>query len=154
MSSQPICHISVGVDARSRAYWPGAQTKSCTIDRVLSRLVKRMMRDPRARALADGFAAQWLGISALGVTVRPDSKVFPEFTEELAAAMREETLAVLRRHCARGQEPAGAHRCAIHLSQRALAALYKIDGVKGPEMRRVALDDPSSAEACWHTRAS
>ena len=34
-----------------------------------------------------------------------------------------------------------------------LAAHYKIDGVKGPEMRRVSLADPSAA-VCSGTRAS
>src|SRR5262249_41225435 len=61
-------------------------------DKVLREQVQRMMRDPRARGLADGFAAQWLGIRPLGVTIRPDAKAFPEFDSELAAAMREETL--------------------------------------------------------------
>ena len=59
---------------------------------VLRLQVQRMMRDPRARSLADGFAAQWLGIRPLGTTIRPDARLFPEFNDELAAAMREETI--------------------------------------------------------------
>src|SRR5262249_49186760 len=59
---------------------------------VLRGQVRRMMRDRRARGLADSFAAQWLGIRALGSTLRPDARLFPEFTDELAAAMREETI--------------------------------------------------------------
>ena len=57
-------------------------------DEVLRGQVRRMLRDPRARGLADSFAAQWLGIRPLGITIRPDAKLFPEFDEELAAAMR------------------------------------------------------------------
>src|SRR5262249_30080768 len=60
-------------------------------EQVLRGQVRRMLRDPRSRSLADGFAAQWLGIRPLGTTIRPDAKLFPEFSEELAAAMREET---------------------------------------------------------------
>ena len=49
------------------------------VEKVLRGQVQRMMRDPRARSLADGFAAQWLGIRPLGATIRPDAKLFPEF---------------------------------------------------------------------------
>ena len=35
---------------------------------------------------------QWLGSRPLGATIRPDAKLFPEFNDELAAAMREETV--------------------------------------------------------------
>ena len=59
---------------------------------VLRVQVRRMIRDPRARGMAESFAVQWLGISPLGMVVRPDSKLFPEFTDELAAVMREETV--------------------------------------------------------------
>src|SRR5262249_40259967 len=38
---------------------------------VLRGQVQRMLRDPRSRGLADGFAGQWLGIRPLGVTIRP-----------------------------------------------------------------------------------
>src|SRR5262249_32179330 len=37
---------------------------------VLRGQVQRMRRDPRARGLADSFAAQWLGIRPLGATIR------------------------------------------------------------------------------------
>jgi hypothetical protein len=109
---------------------------------VLRKQVRRMVRDPRARGLADGFAAQWLGIRPLGVTVRPDAKLFPEFNEELAAAMREETLLFfdsIMREDRSVLDLLGADY--TFLNER-LAAHYKIDGVKGTRMRRVKLDGP------------
>ena len=51
---------------------------------VLRGQVRRMMQDPRCRGMAESFAVQWLGLSPLGVVVRPDSKLFPEFNDELA----------------------------------------------------------------------
>jgi mono/diheme cytochrome c family protein len=110
-------------------------------DKVLREQVGRMMHDSRARSLADSFAAQWLGIRPLGVTIRPDSKLFPEFNEELAAAMREETLlffdAIVREDRS-VLEILGADY--TFLNER-LAALYKIRGVEGAQMRRVKLED-------------
>src|SRR5262249_51338375 len=44
-------------------------------DKVLRAQVRRMMADPRSRGLADSFAAQWLGIRPLGVTIRPDARL-------------------------------------------------------------------------------
>ena len=44
-----------------------------------------MLRDPKARALADGFAAQWLQTRALK-DVTPDPALFPDFDEPLRAA--------------------------------------------------------------------
>jgi hypothetical protein len=102
-----------------------------------------MLRDPRARSLADGFAAQWLGIRSLGSTIRPDAKVFPEFNNELAAAMREETLRFFDTIVREDRSILEMLDADYTFVNEPLAALYKIEGVKGPEMRRVKLDDPA-----------
>lgn len=52
--------------------------------------VKRMLKDPKASALVDNFAMQWLQLGRLQA-VAPDAKLFPTFTEPLRAAMAEET---------------------------------------------------------------
>ncbi|HYV38819.1 MAG TPA: DUF1592 domain-containing protein [Gemmataceae bacterium] len=59
---------------------------------VLRNQVRRMMKDPRSRGFADSFATQWLGLRALGGSVRPDPKSFPKFDEALAEFMRLETV--------------------------------------------------------------
>ena len=57
---------------------------------VLNQQVKRMLADPRSRALVDNFADQWLELRRLdGAT--PVEAVFPDFDGELRMAMREET---------------------------------------------------------------
>jgi hypothetical protein len=58
---------------------------------VLRGEVLRMLRDPKSAALGHLFASQWLGITPLGVTAKPDATRFPEFDEPLAASMRRET---------------------------------------------------------------
>jgi hypothetical protein len=50
----------------------------------------RMLADPKARALVDNFAGQWLYLRALD-TLAPNREKFPEFDEELRSAMRAET---------------------------------------------------------------
>jgi hypothetical protein len=111
-------------------------------EKVLRGQVQRMIRDRRSRGLADSFAAQWFGIRALGPTIRPDAQLFPEFTDELAAAMREETLlffdSIVR---ADGSVLQVLDADYTFLNER-LAGLYNFKDVKGPQMRRVRLSDP------------
>lgn len=110
---------------------------------VLMGQIRRMTRDPKSRGLADGFGAQWFGIRALGTTVRPDAKLFPEFTEELAAAMREETVMFFDNVVREDGSVLEFLDARYTFLNEPLAAHYGIGGVKGPEMRRVALDDPN-----------
>jgi hypothetical protein len=117
---------------------------------VLREQVRRMMRDPRARGLADGFAAQWLGIRPLGVTVRPDARTFPEFDDDLAAAMREETALFFDAIVREDRSVLEVIHADYTFVNERLAALYKIEGVKGPQMRRVKLDDPARGGVLGH----
>lgn len=57
---------------------------------VLRAEVQRMLDDPKAAALVDQFATQWLYIDAIR-DAHPDEEIFPSFDEDLRAAMREET---------------------------------------------------------------
>jgi hypothetical protein len=52
--------------------------------------VKRMLRDPKAQALTDNFVVQWLQLQPLR-NANPDPKKFPQFNEQLRAAMLTET---------------------------------------------------------------
>jgi hypothetical protein len=61
-----------------------------TLHKNLEAQVKRMLKDPRAQALVDNFAMQWLQLRTFKNFV-PDTKLFPEFDEELRAAMLKET---------------------------------------------------------------
>ncbi|MBI3857336.1 MAG: DUF1592 domain-containing protein, partial [Planctomycetes bacterium] len=103
--------------------------------------VRRMLKDPKARALAENFAIQWLQLRRLE-TQAPDPKRFPAWDEKLRAAMHDEAV-LLFDDIVRGDrsvlELIGANY--TYLNER-LAAHYGIEGVKGPEMRRVELADP------------
>jgi hypothetical protein len=57
---------------------------------ILDKQVDRMLADPKARALVDNFAAQWLYLRNLNSMV-PNSSGFPNFDDNLRTAMRTET---------------------------------------------------------------
>ncbi|MEZ4458615.1 MAG: DUF1592 domain-containing protein [bacterium] len=59
-------------------------------DEVLRAQVTRMLDDPKAIALIDNFAAQWLYVDSV-LSTTPDYMLFPTFSPELAQDMREET---------------------------------------------------------------
>jgi mono/diheme cytochrome c family protein len=117
---------------------------------VLKDQVRRMLRDPKSRGLADGFAAQWLGIRPLGTTIRPDARTFPEFDEELAAAMRAETVLFFDAIVRDDRSVLDLISADYTFVNERLAKHYKIDGVKGPEMRRVTLTDPARGGVLGH----
>jgi mono/diheme cytochrome c family protein len=56
----------------------------------LTAQVKRMLASPKATALVDNFAGQWLQIRSLE-NFQPDRRMFPEFDPALRSAMQRET---------------------------------------------------------------
>jgi hypothetical protein len=61
-----------------------------TDPKEIERQARRMLDDPKAIALTDNFAGQWLFTRALG-DQDPDYTLFPDYDDELEAAMRAET---------------------------------------------------------------
>ncbi|QDS95021.1 hypothetical protein FF011L_38050 [Roseimaritima multifibrata] len=116
---------------------------------VLRDQVKRMIADKRAVALADNFAAQWLGLRNLDV-VEPNTDQFPQFDDSLRNAMRTETLMVF-------QDVVDNNRSVVtlldspetFLNER-LAKHYGIDGVKGDDFRRVSVAEHGRAGILTH----
>lgn len=108
---------------------------------VLRAQVMRMLRDPRSAALGESFACQWLELEPLGKTVRPDAKKFPEFDDELAGLMKDEVIQSFHDIVRDDRSLLELiDSDATWLNER-LAKLYGIDGVQGPELRRVTLKD-------------
>src|SRR5206468_7192635 len=56
---------------------------------VLKAQVKRLLDDPRSRALFDGFGAQWLGLGSLESKTFDTAK-FPQMTGALRSSMYDE----------------------------------------------------------------
>jgi mono/diheme cytochrome c family protein len=105
---------------------------------VLEAQVRRMLADPKASALAESFAGQWLEIRNLD-GLHPDPARFPEWGPELRDAMRTETQLffdwILRQN-----RPIGDFIDARYtFLNELLAKYYGIAGVSGSDFRRVAL---------------
>ncbi len=58
--------------------------------KVLNQQAQRMLNDPRADALLNNFALQWLNLGRLNA-VAPDTELFPYFDDNLRAAFKKET---------------------------------------------------------------
>jgi hypothetical protein len=67
-----------------------AQAKTLATPATLSAQVARMLKSPKAQALVDNFAGQWLYIRKIDEAA-PDPMTFPSFDEDLRAAMKTET---------------------------------------------------------------
>lgn len=105
---------------------------------VLDQQVDRMMADPRAIAFAENFAGQWLETRNLDV-VKPDPDLFEAWDVELREAMKRET-AMFFQYIMSENRPISDFLDADYtfLNER-LAEHYGIEGVTGPDFRRVAL---------------
>lgn len=113
---------------------------------VLKQQTLRMMQDPRSNALIENFAGQWLGLRKLGTNeIDPDGKLFSEFTRDIRMDMWKETElffgSVVRTDASIYELLSGQY---TFLNER-LAKFYGIDGVSGPEFRRVDLKDGKRA---------
>jgi mono/diheme cytochrome c family protein len=74
----------------------GAAERGELADRVqVEQQVARMLQDPRAIDRSLQFVSEWLNLGRLA-NLRPDSERFPNWNAQLAADMREETLAYFR----------------------------------------------------------
>jgi hypothetical protein len=105
---------------------------------VLAAQVDRMLAHPRASALAANFAGQWLETRNLD-SVSPDPRRFREWDAGLRDAMKTETRMFFE-HIVRENRPISEFLDARYtfLNER-LAKHYGIDGVLGPQFRRVDL---------------
>ncbi len=105
---------------------------------VLDRQVTRMLADPRADAIVENFASQWLELSNLD-EITPDAKLFPEFTPELRADMVRETQLFIRALFREDRSLLDFIDADYSFVNERLAKHYGIDGVRGDKMRRVPL---------------
>jgi len=107
---------------------------------VLEAQARRMLADPRSRALADNFIGQWLQLRSVAGH-KPDPKRFPGFTDSLRTAMEREASLFLAGIVREDRPLTEIVDADYTILNEELARHYGIEGVKGPEMRRVPLKD-------------
>ena len=129
----------VDLAARGRLREPG----------VLERQVRRMLDDPRAQALVENFAGQWLYLRNLP-SVAPDTVRFPEFDDNLRRALRLETELFVASQIREDRGVLDLLRADYTFINERLARHYGIPGVYGGHFRRVAYRDDRRAGLLGH----
>jgi len=108
---------------------------------VLDKQVKRMIADPRSRALSTRFAAQWLRLQDAD-KVRPDGLLFTNWDNELTQSFVEETELFFDSIVRENRSVLDLITADYTYVNERLARHYGIPNVSGPGFRRVTLDEP------------
>jgi hypothetical protein len=107
---------------------------------VLEQQVRRMLADPRSKALVDNFAGQWLVLKNIR-DVSPDADLFPDFDENLREAFLQETALFFESQLKEDRPVAELLSADYTFVNERLARHYGIPNVYGDRFRRVALTD-------------
>ncbi len=126
-----------------------AERRRLSTPAVFDAQVTRMLADAKASAMAENFAGQWLEVRNLD-SIKPDPQKFPAWGPELREAMKTETRlffdAILREN-----RPITEFIDARYtFLNELLANHYGIDGVTGPDFRRVELTTPERGGVLSH----
>src|SRR6185503_5187330 len=108
---------------------------------VLDRQVKRMLADPRSRALSTRFASQWLRLQDAD-KVRPDGLLYPNWDGSLTEAFVRETELFFDSIVRENRSVLDLITADYTFVNERLARHYGIANVTGPEFRRVTLEEP------------
>lgn len=108
---------------------------------VLAAQAKRMLKDPRAGALAGEFAGQWLKFSSFEEHDGVDTMKYPEMTPELRADMKREVVEFFGRLFREDRRVMDIVTGETSFLNERLAKFYGIPNVTGPEFREVKVVD-------------
>jgi hypothetical protein len=104
---------------------------------ILAEQTRRMLKDPKIRALAIEFGAQWIGVRGFDELKEKNERLFPTFDAKLRAAIYEETILFFQ-ELFQGDRPLHDVLDADYtFVNETLAKHYRMPGVAGPEWRRV-----------------
>jgi hypothetical protein len=112
--------------------------------KALQAQVRRMLSDTGSSAFVTGFFGNWLWLDKL-VTTKEDTKVFPEFDDELRSALRRETELFVESQLREDRSLLDLWTADYTFLNERLARHYGIPNVFGPEYRRVTWPGPERA---------
>ena len=118
-----------------------AERGELTDPRILEQQVRRMVADPRAQALVDNFATQWLHLRSLE-DVESVPSVFPNFDENLIVAFQRETELFLASTLREDRSVLDLLRADYTFVNERLARHYGLPRIYGNRFRRVVLPNP------------
>ncbi len=110
---------------------------------VLTAQVHRMLSDDRSDALVDNFTGQWLQLRNLEAKVVPDILMFPDFDDNMRKAFRTETQMFFGYILRQDRSTLDLLNADYTFADERLARHYGIQGVYGPQFRRVKLTNPN-----------
>jgi mono/diheme cytochrome c family protein len=113
---------------------------------VLERQVRRMLKDPRAEALAVNFAGQWLNLRGLGSS-GPLPMIYPDFDDPLRQAMRREVELLFDDIVRQDRSLVDLLTANYTFVNERLARHYGVPNVYGSQFRRIEL--PAEMEDRW-----
>ena len=105
---------------------------------TLEAQTRRMLADPRSRALVENFAGQWLGLRNVSA-VQPDEDSFPDFGEGLRRGFRRETELFFESVLREERSVLDLLGADYTFVNERLALHYGIPNVRGSHFRRVSL---------------
>ena len=106
---------------------------------VLAAQARRLLKDPRSRALFDGFGAQWLGVDKLEGKMF-DTEKFPQMTAKMRLAMYDEARLLFQEILRNNLTLTTFIESDSTYLNESLATLYGLEQtVRGAQMRRVTL---------------
>ena len=115
-----------------------AKTGELTQRDVLIAETKRMLGDPKAGALVNNFAGQWLQLRDV-TRLEPDPDLFPEFDNELQRSMRKETELFFEAMIAEDRNVLEFLTADFTYVNQRLAEHYGLEPVTGDGFQRVKL---------------
>ena len=108
---------------------------------VLKAQINRMLNDKRSRRFVAAFAGEWLGFKALGYSVRPDAKKFPQYNTALSDSSKLETVLFMENLFKKNGSLLDLIDAKYTFANQTLANHYQMPEIKGSEMRRVPLSN-------------
>lgn len=114
---------------------------------------ERMMADPRIGRFLKDFTGQWLRIREVGL-MKANTELYPEYDAELESAIRGETEHFIAEMFAHDLPLSDLIDSDWTILNERLAKHYGIQGVAGPDFRRVSLDKSKTVRGGLLTQAS
>jgi hypothetical protein len=115
-----------------------AESGALTTPATLGEQAKRLLADPRSRALVDNFAGQWLHLRAID-GLQPDPTIFPSVDAALLSSMRGESERLFSHVAFEGAPLLDLLTASYGYMNDRLAMHYGLPAVGGSELVRVDL---------------
>ena len=125
---------------------------------VIRSEVDRLLADPRSDAFVTNFAGQWLDLRDVGSNP-PTTTIYPEYDRHLELSIVRETKGFFDEILRNDLDARNLIKSNFVTINERLARFYEIPGVKGDEIRRVAVPEDSHrgglvTQASMHTITS